>query len=269
LKSLIAVISTLSAVSTKTERLETQFHAEPDLAFTRRRRNDPERRTADRSTRVPELRRISDAESLRAKLELHPLADCEGTEDARIQVEDSGTTQNIAAGITKRRRSHGGKCSRIEIWVSWSIATQDGHRRQHLIRSLRIAWRMERRCRGADREWRPALTAKNPVGLPAAGDCGSESVIQHALAFSEWKHVVSVDLKVVGAVIPGERVVPVLDRRPLPCDGARRMSDDLSPEYNTIRPIVNSIVIDKVKGIGLPQVAPLMLGRESRALIST
>ncbi len=104
---------------------ETQLHSKPELASAGCRRNDAERRTAHCRARIGELRRIGQADGLRAKLRFEPFADREAAEETGIHVEDAGTADNIAAAIAECRCGDGGKGGGIEIWISGPIAAED------------------------------------------------------------------------------------------------------------------------------------------------
>src|SRR6266849_4609127 len=156
-------------------RSEAQYAREPNLPLASAGTDLAKRVGCDSGVRIAEMRRIRCAEPFGAELEIHPLGELEGAEEAGIQIEDARPSEiwQVAAGVAELSETCGNRSERgnAEIIARWrgfraglagprSNATCDG-----------------KRCTTQGRE--------QPIKLPAAGDSVGNAVLRPALGRPE------------------------------------------------------------------------------------
>src|SRR6266851_1048258 len=104
-------------------RSEAQYAREPNLPLASAGTDLAKCVGCDSGVRITEMRRIRCAEPFGAKLEIHPIGELEGAEEAGIQIEDARPTEiwQVAAGVAECNRPRGNRCERgnTEIVARW------------------------------------------------------------------------------------------------------------------------------------------------------
>src|SRR5260370_35664144 len=135
-------------------RSEAQYAREPNLPLASAGTDLAKRVGCDSGVRIAEMRRIRCAEPFGTELEIHPLGELEGAEEAGIQIEDARPSEiwQVAAGGAELNEACGKRSARGkgEIIARWrgvrvrlagprSNATIDGNRSDQ-IGGFGIPW---------------------------------------------------------------------------------------------------------------------------------
>src|SRR5713101_1331960 len=97
---------------------------------------------AARAPRVGERHRVGQVESFTHQLELEfVLFEREGSIDALVELEKTGSAQDVSAGRSQGSVGRVGKCAAIVIRVTGIVAAQNLYRWVDLVRGVRLAGR--------------------------------------------------------------------------------------------------------------------------------
>src|SRR5260370_33974023 len=104
-------------------RSEAQYAREPNLPLASAGTDLAKRVGCDSGVRIAEMRRIRCAEPFGAELEIHPLGELEGAEEAGIQIEDARRSEiwQVAASVAELSETCGNRSERgnAEIIARW------------------------------------------------------------------------------------------------------------------------------------------------------
>ena len=140
--------------------------------------------TAEVAARVTKVWGVRNIEPLGAELTSYPLGNRKLTEDSRVQIDITGTAEDISSHIPKRVRCRSGEFGYIKVLSTRTNVAQDFWCPCH-VRPIAVARSVQ--ARGTDRDVQrlAGISRKNPCELPIAQDPSARAGLQPTVTRSK------------------------------------------------------------------------------------